>query len=196
MYENEKIKEARKALYLTQQDVADVLGVSKQYISKVEKGLTELSKEKMAIFCSEFGISMEWLLLDKGEMIYEEPVEPDESEEPSDKLSDMILCMEVEGEFKLDTILQIYSLYITESIDIIKKKYPNAVYEDIVEATRDLFTTDITFYDTMEELENKLDEFKNRGRLYKLFQERIFNAYNKTYNAKIINNRFGNKGLA
>ena len=81
MYENEKIKEARKALYLTQQDVADVLGVSKQYISKVEKGLTELSKEKMAIFCSEFGISMEWLLLDKGEMIYEEPVEPDESEE-------------------------------------------------------------------------------------------------------------------
>ena len=37
---------------------------------------------------------MEWLLLDKGEMIYEEPVEPDESEEPSDKLSDMILCME------------------------------------------------------------------------------------------------------
>ena len=87
-------------------------------------------------------------------------------------------------------------MYITESIDIIKKKYPNAVYEDIVEATRDLFTTDITFYDTMEELENKLDEFKNRGRLYKLFQERIFNAYNKTYNAKIINNRFGNKGLA
>ena len=83
-----------------------------------------------------------------------------------------------------------------EELNYFKNKQRNAVYEDIVEATRNLFTTDITFYDTMEELENKLDEFKNRGRLYKLFQERIFNAYNKTYNAKIINNRFGNKGLA
>ena len=53
-----------------------------------------------------------------------------------------------------------------------------------------------SLYTDYEELENKLDEFKNRGRLYKLFQERIFNAYNKTCNAKIINNRFGNKGLA
>lgn len=44
--ENEKIKEIRKELGLTQQKMADALYVSKQYLSKVENGLTELSKKK------------------------------------------------------------------------------------------------------------------------------------------------------
>ena len=47
MNENEKIKAIRKTLNITQQEMADSIGVSKQYLSKVENGLTELSKEKI-----------------------------------------------------------------------------------------------------------------------------------------------------
>ena len=45
MFENKKIKAVRKVLNLTQQEVADKLGVSKQYWSKVENGMTKLSKK-------------------------------------------------------------------------------------------------------------------------------------------------------
>ena len=50
MQEHEKIKKIRTKLNLTQQEMADALGVSKQYFSKVENGHTQLSKEKISIF--------------------------------------------------------------------------------------------------------------------------------------------------
>lgn len=59
--ENETIKEIRKELGLTQQEMADALYVSKQYLSKVENGLTELSKEKIILLCEKFNISVNWL---------------------------------------------------------------------------------------------------------------------------------------
>ncbi len=68
MNENEKIKEIRKELGLTQQEMADALCVSKQYLSKVENGLTELSKEKIILLCEKFNISVNWLLMNKGFM--------------------------------------------------------------------------------------------------------------------------------
>lgn len=59
MNENEKIKEIRKQLGLTQQEMADSIVVSKQYFSKVENGLTELSKEKITRLCNCYGISLD-----------------------------------------------------------------------------------------------------------------------------------------
>ena len=50
MQEHEKIKKIRTKLNLTQQEMAEALGVSKQYFSKVENGHTQLSKEKISIF--------------------------------------------------------------------------------------------------------------------------------------------------
>ena len=62
MNENEKIKQIRKSLNLTQQEIADSIGVSKQYFSRVENGITELSKEKATMLCNNYGISLDWLL--------------------------------------------------------------------------------------------------------------------------------------
>jgi len=59
MNENEKIKQIRKALNLTQQELANNLGVSKQYLSKVEKGGTDLSKEKITLLCDTYDISLD-----------------------------------------------------------------------------------------------------------------------------------------
>ena len=46
----EIIKELRDYYDKTQQEMAEALGVSKQYFSKVENGHTQLSKEKISIF--------------------------------------------------------------------------------------------------------------------------------------------------
>ena len=72
MQEHEKIKKIRTKLNLTQQEMADALGVSKQYFSKVENGHTQLSKEKISIFSDKYGISLDWLINNKGQMFYQD----------------------------------------------------------------------------------------------------------------------------
>ena len=46
MKENEKIKHIRKKLSITQQELATILGVSKQYLSKVEKKQNKIYNKK------------------------------------------------------------------------------------------------------------------------------------------------------
>ena len=187
MNENEKIRQVRKTLKISQQEAADVLGVSKQYLSKVENGLTELSKEKMALFCSKYNVSMDWLLLDKGNIFFGK----DEDEEYG-----AVLAKETEDVFKFDAALKFFSLYINEAIYLIKEKYPNALYEDITEASRQLYIVDTSFYDDIYKFEADIKEFNNRGKKYKLFKERIFTAYNRTIKKNENNKQIENTDIA
>ena len=66
--ESENIKKLRKEFKLTQQQLADSSGVSKQYLSRVENDITELSKEKAVILCNNYGVSINWFMLDRGPM--------------------------------------------------------------------------------------------------------------------------------
>ena len=66
MKENERIKTVRDVLRLTQQEFADQLGVSKQYLSKVENGGTDLSKDRIMLISQIFGVSTDWLLFERG----------------------------------------------------------------------------------------------------------------------------------
>ena len=59
MQEFEKIKKIRTTLKLTQQEMADAIGVSKQYFSKVENDHTELSKEKYR--CFQKNLEFRWI---------------------------------------------------------------------------------------------------------------------------------------
>ncbi len=73
--ENQRIKELREVLKLTQVQLADFLGVSKQYFYRVEKGLTDLSKEKIVTLCVKYNVSIDWLLTGRGQMFLNK--EPD-----------------------------------------------------------------------------------------------------------------------
>ena len=66
MLENEKIKNIRTQLGLTQQEMADCIGVSKQYLSKVEKGHTDLSKERFVNLCLNYNDHLIGYFLIKG----------------------------------------------------------------------------------------------------------------------------------
>lgn len=66
--ENQRIKELREVLQLTQVQLAEFLGVSKQYFYRVEKGLTDLSKEKIVTLCVRYNVSIDWLLTGRGPM--------------------------------------------------------------------------------------------------------------------------------
>ena len=59
MNTNEKIKEIRKISGMTQEELADKLGVSRQTISKWEKGLSTPDLEMAIQFCELFQISLD-----------------------------------------------------------------------------------------------------------------------------------------
>lgn len=58
---NERFKEVRKALGLTQSEFGKSLGISNTAISKIEKGENNVSESNIISICREFGVNEEWL---------------------------------------------------------------------------------------------------------------------------------------
>ena len=65
---NERIKELRKELGLTQQEMADRLGLKRNTIATYEMGKAIPSDRTIADICREFKINELWLRTGEGEM--------------------------------------------------------------------------------------------------------------------------------
>lgn len=66
---NERIKELRKALGLTQQEFAEQLGVKRNTIAQYETGRNSPIDAIITSICREFGVNESWLRTGKGEML-------------------------------------------------------------------------------------------------------------------------------
>lgn len=64
----EQIRDARKALSLTQKEFSAALGMSENYIWQIEKGQREPSDRTISDICRIFAIREEWLRAGTGEM--------------------------------------------------------------------------------------------------------------------------------
>lgn len=64
----EQIRDARKALSLTQKEFSAALGMSENYIWQIEKGQREPSDRTISDICRIFAIREEWLRTGRGEM--------------------------------------------------------------------------------------------------------------------------------
>lgn len=71
---NEKIIQARKAKALTQEDLAEAVGVSRQAVSKWETGEANPDLDKLIAICSVLDLSMDYLCMDKEPVVTVEPV--------------------------------------------------------------------------------------------------------------------------
>jgi len=65
---NERLRQLRKKLGLTQQEFADKLGIPRNNIAGYETGKRSPSEAAVALICREFGANEEWLRKGKGEM--------------------------------------------------------------------------------------------------------------------------------
>ena len=63
-----RLKALRKALKLNQEDVARILGVHAQSVSRYERGEQQPSSKKIGVLTNETGINPAWLLTGEGEM--------------------------------------------------------------------------------------------------------------------------------
>ena len=70
---NERIKIIRKALNMTQEQLAQRLGIGKAALSMIETGKTGLSSRNRNILIQELNVNPEWLESGKGEMFNAEP---------------------------------------------------------------------------------------------------------------------------
>ena len=68
---NERIKELRKALKLSQTEFGSKFGVGLGVIKNFEYGLTVPSEVQLNLICATFNVNPEWLLDGKGEMFRE-----------------------------------------------------------------------------------------------------------------------------
>ena len=65
---NERIKQLRKVLDLTQQKFADKLGVKRNTVGQWECGINAITDRVIFSICREFDVSEEWLRAGEGEM--------------------------------------------------------------------------------------------------------------------------------
>ena len=68
----ERIKELRKALGKTQQDFADSLELSRNFIAQVETGAKTPSERTLKDICREFKVNYDWLVTGTGEMFQDD----------------------------------------------------------------------------------------------------------------------------
>lgn len=86
MTENDRIKEVRKSLNLTQDRFGERLGVGRSAISNIEAGSRGVTDQLRLAVCREFRVSEEWIRTGEGEMF----VEPDEDEEITRFMGDIL----------------------------------------------------------------------------------------------------------
>jgi transcriptional regulator with XRE-family HTH domain len=72
---NERLKELRKILGLTQQELADKIGVKRNTIATYESGKADPSSRTLADICEKFDVREEWLRTGEEPMLVELPPE-------------------------------------------------------------------------------------------------------------------------
>lgn len=85
-----KIQARRKALGLSQEELAQRMGVSRQSVTKWETGLSAPDLDRLVELADTLGVSLDYLLRDQAEMS-DAPAEPGESvvaESPSEERSE------------------------------------------------------------------------------------------------------------
>lgn len=65
---DERIKELRKVLGLTQQEFSDKIGVKRNTIAQYESGRNSPIDAVISLICREFNVNEEWLRTGDGEM--------------------------------------------------------------------------------------------------------------------------------
>ena len=81
---NSKLEEYLKDKGYTQKQVAEILGVSEQYVNALIKGRSNFGKSQAALWAKHFGLSTSWLLTGEGEMLADHTTTPNVSTVPKE----------------------------------------------------------------------------------------------------------------
>lgn len=66
---NNRLKELRHYLHLSQKDFGEKISITQNHISSLESGRRALSDRTMKDICNKFGVNEKWLRTGEGEMM-------------------------------------------------------------------------------------------------------------------------------
>lgn len=101
---HERIKQLRSALNLTQQQFADAVNLSRNYIAMVETGQREPGARTISDICRVYGVNEVWLRTGAGEMLRQVP----EGEALAAQLGELL--RDVDADFKRRLISELLRL--------------------------------------------------------------------------------------
>lgn len=87
---NERIKEIRKRLGLTQQEFADVIKVKRNTVATYEMGRSIPSDAAISLICKQFDVNENWLRTGEGEMFIEKSKD--------EQITEMLVNIQLAGE--------------------------------------------------------------------------------------------------
>lgn len=125
---NERIRDLRNALNLTQQEIADKLGTSRGNIAGYETGRRSPSDAVVSLICREFNVNEEWLRSGQGDMFIKKlPVD-----EVSDYVEDL-LEYSGEGNRFFDIIIEMMKTYkeLDDKSQVVIRNYFGSIKESI-----------------------------------------------------------------
>lgn len=73
MTQGERVLEVRKTLKLTLEKFGENLGVAKTTISRIEKGINNLTEQMAVSICRTYNVNYDWLMSGEGEMFSDLP---------------------------------------------------------------------------------------------------------------------------
>lgn len=73
MTNGERVNEVRKSLSLTLEKFGEKLGVTKTTISRIEKGVNNLTDQMAISICREYNVNYDYLMYGEGEMFDDLP---------------------------------------------------------------------------------------------------------------------------
>lgn len=72
---NERIKEVRKKLDISQADFGNKIGIGQAGVSAIENGIRRITERNIQLICEKFSVNESWLRTGKGEMFEKIPEE-------------------------------------------------------------------------------------------------------------------------
>jgi len=70
---NERIKELRKNLGLTQAEFGRRIGIVQGHLTGIESGKKSVTQKTLKVICATYGVSEEWLKTGNGEIFVQSP---------------------------------------------------------------------------------------------------------------------------
>lgn len=69
---NDRVRDVRNALDLTQKDFGQRLAIAQSYLTNIETGKREVTEKIQKLICLQFNVNEDWLRTGKGEMFVED----------------------------------------------------------------------------------------------------------------------------
>lgn len=161
---NERFKELRNDLGLSQEELGNRIGLSKSGISNIESGARNVTNKHIKLICSEFSVNEDWLRTGNGDPILKTPsgtMEQLKKEFDLDEFSYNLVHEYLELDPKHRQYVRDFFYRVLKSEENVGLTESSSTSEDLVDLQKVL----AEIPDTPEELERKYPPVESNQKL-------------------------------